>query len=85
MGGENYDLVYQHLIKSYEDVLEHYLYFVWFVIFLNVIPFQFCGLYLSNSMVLSLLGTVTSSLKPWWFDAKITSEKTAALMKGGFL
>ena len=32
-----------------------YLYFVWFVIFLNVMALQFCKWYLSNSVVLSLL------------------------------
>ena len=42
MGGENYDLLYQNSIRKYEDDLENgYLYFVWFVIFLNVMALQF--------------------------------------------
>ena len=32
-----------------------YLYFVWFIFFLNVIALLFCELFLSNSVVLSLL------------------------------
>ena len=62
-----------------------YLYFVWLVIFLDVMALQFWKWYLSSSVVLSLLCTGSSLLKPWWFDAKITSEKIATLMKGGFL
>ena len=42
-GGENYYLLYQNLIRKYEDVLEHYLYFALFAILLNVMPVQFCN------------------------------------------
>ena len=59
-----------------------YLHFVWFVIFLNVMALQFCK-YLSNSRILSLVGT--SSLRPWQLDSNIKSEKMAILMKDGFL
>ena len=47
-----------------------YLHFVWYVIFLNVMALQFCK-YLSNSGVLSLVGTF--SLQPWYFDFNIKS------------
>ena len=41
-GGGNFDWLYENSIRKYEDELEHYLYFVWFVIFLNVMALQFC-------------------------------------------
>ena len=50
-------------------------------IFLNMMTLQFCKQY--QIVVLSLLAT--SSLQPWQFDAKITSENIATLMKGAFL
>ena len=41
---EGFALFYQNSIKKYEDDLEHIdlLYFVWFVIFLNLMALQFC-------------------------------------------
>ena len=40
-GRENWDLLYQNSIRRYEGELG-YLYFLWFVIFLNVMTLQPC-------------------------------------------
>ena len=42
-----------------------YLYFVWYVIFLNVMALQFCKWYLSNSVVLSLLPLLCIVIWHW--------------------
>ena len=61
-----------------------YLYFLWFIIFLNVMSLQFCKQYLSNGVVLHLLtllcnhGNLTLKFHPKkWLNF--------ILMKGGFL
>ena len=42
MGGEKYSLLYQNSVRKYEDDLEHgYLFFVWFVIFVNMMALEF--------------------------------------------
>ena len=41
-GGQKYNLLYQNSVRKYEVDLKHgYLYFVWFVIFLNVMALKF--------------------------------------------
>ena len=58
-----------------------YLYFVWSVIFLNVMALQFRE-YLSNSVVLSLLPLLWNHGN---LTLKLHQKKIATLMKGGFL
>ena len=58
------------------------LYFIWFIIFLNVMALQFCKWYLSNSAVLSLLPLLCNHGN---LTRKLHQKKIATLMKGGFL